>query len=333
MHEWREANDRCLDGVLWPPVLRIDEAAARLGSWSSSSRMLSIAEHHIWEHAWEEVVATLRHEMAHQYVDEVLGGDGAPHGPAFVQACARLEVDAAATGTPTQGDGETERVLRKVRKLLALAESDNRHEAESAMAAANMLLLRYNLSLPSRGSRRYAQRRLGDSAAALPLRHKLVAAILSEFFFVECIWVLTYNARKDRTERVLEVLGTEANLAMAQHVHDFLHAEVQRLWRRAKGRVTAGRGGKREFIAGVLMGFSDSLRAQRRASEARGLVWIGDADLDAHVRKRHPRLRSLAGAGVRRTGAHEAGRAAGAKVRIRPPVGATSARGRKLSHG
>jgi hypothetical protein len=331
LDQWREINAKELKGSLCPPVLKIDDASSRLGSWSRDSRTLSIAEHHIWDHAWEEVLATLRHEMAHQYVDEVLSADPSPHGPNFRYACSLLGVTAEASGRPVAGDSESDRVLRKVRKLLALAESDNRHEAEAAMAAANMLLLRYNLAIPKDAPRRtYGHKHLGSSAAALPLRFKLVAGILAEFFFVECIWTLTYNARRDRTERRLEVLGTDANLAMAEHAHDFLHAELDRLWRRHRSRIAAGRGPKREYAAGVLMGFAERLRSERAACAERGLVWVGDADLDEHVQERHPRLRQLTGTGVHATGAHQAGRDAGRSLKIRPPVEGASNLGRRL---
>lgn len=327
---WRSCNERYLDKQLTPPVFRIDERQQQLGSWAKAARILSIGEHHIFEHAWEEVESTLRHEMAHQYVDECLGGDSRPHGEKFVQACALLEITPEAS-VNLPSDPATDRVLNRVRKLLALAQSDNRHEAEAAMATANLLLLRYNLSLPSAGrARRYRQVRLGRSAAALPLHEKLVAAILSEFFFVECIWAITYNARRVRHERILEVLGTDANLQMAEHVHAFLHAELKRLWRHNRPRLPRGRSTKREFMAGVLMGFSDKLRAERSVSASRGLVWVGDADLDEHVGKRFPHLRRLGGGGVRQTGAHSAGRDAGRNVHIRPPVGKSSSRGRLL---
>ena len=220
---WVEANRDCLDGQLRAPVLRIDrdrrrgdtldlfgrdDFGGRLGSWDRRGRILSVHERHIIEHAWHEVVATLRHEMAHQYVDEVLGGDRSAHGPRFAQTCRRLRITPEASGSPLAAeDDKATRILRRIRKLLALADSHNQHEAEAAMAAANTLLLRYNLSLPDAGPRiDYDNRIVGRSAAALPLCWKLVAGVLSEFFFVDCVWVFTYNALRNRDERVLELL-------------------------------------------------------------------------------------------------------------------------------
>jgi len=322
--QWHRANDDKLDGQLRPPVLTIDAGdGPRLGHWEPQGRIIGIAERHIWDHPWDEVVATLHHEMAHQVVDEMFGGGGRPHGERFQHACRMLGIEAGASGQPERVDlTEADRVLSKVRKLLALAGSGNEHEAASAMAAANTLLLRYNLELPSVGGRPdFHSRRVGNSSAKLSLRKKLVAALLAEFFFVECIWVHTFSARRGREERVLEILGTSANLDMAEYVHEFLHTAVDRLWRVHKKQVADGsRSRKREFAAGVLTGLRDRLRAERRQNEARGLIWVGDADLQGFLNERHPRIGKLAGAGVRRSAAHDAGRQEGQALTIHRPV-------------
>ena len=329
---WTEFNARHLGGRLQPPALQIDRGELRLGRWEPEARLISLAHHHIWTHAWDEVLATLKHEMAHQYVDEVLGGDDRPHGLQFARACQLLAIDARASGTPRPREAdEQSKTLRRVQKLLALATSANRHEAEAAMAAANTLLLRYNLELPQGGPPLgYGARRLGASAAALPLDWKLVGAILGEFFFVECIWTTTYNQRRDRHERVLEVMGSEANLEMAGYVHDFLHASVDRLWRLEHRALDLPAGRRREYTAGVLLGFRDKLRQERQRIAEVGLVWLGDPDLQRFVRVRHPHIRAMAKSGVRKSKAHEAGRAAGQRLTLQRPVHEQTTRGRAL---
>ena len=330
---WQDFSARLLGDRLRPPVLQIDHGTQRLGHWERDARILSIAHAHIWAHAWDDVLATLKHEMAHQYVDEILGGDDRPHGPKFARACQLLGIDAHASGTPqaAAGNDEQHRTLRRVQKLLALATSANRHEAEAAMAAANTLLLRHNLERPVGGpALDYTARRLGSSAAALPIDWKLVGAILAEFFFVECIWTTTYNARRDRHERVLEVLGSDSNLEIASYVHDFLHQSVDRLWRREQRELELPPSRRREYAAGVLLGFRDKLRRERAHNAEVGLVWLGDPDLQRFTRDRHPHLRTMAKTGVRRSRAHEAGRAAGQRLTLQKPVHDHQTRGRAL---
>jgi hypothetical protein len=334
LRSWHDFNKRHLGGLLRPPALQIDRSGARLGHWQRETRTLSLSHEHLIRHRWDDVLETLKHEMAHQYVDEVMGGDERPHGPRFASACTLLEIRPDASGTPSAGDDPAAKILRRVQKLLALATSANRHEAEAAMAAANTLLLRYNLELPPDAPRPgYEARRLGDSAAAIPLDWKLVSAILGEFFFVECIWVTTYNAPQDRHERRLEVMGSPENLEMAAYVHDFLHGSCRRLWDEARAALALPPARRREFIAGVLMGFRDKLRSERARNEEQGLVWLGDVDLDNYVRRRHPSVRSMGGAAVRHGRAHAAGRAAGEGLTLHRPVHDQQSRGLALPPG
>ena len=327
--EWRQINDEHLDGQLRPPIFAIDRSERRLGRWEQGGRILGIAEQHIWDHPWDEVLETLKHEMAHQVVFEIHRvRHEAPHGPTFARACRKLGIEPEASGRPgTTATSRADRILAKVRKLLALAASDNPHEARAAMAAANTLLLRYNLELPSADSAPgYGFRRIGRTAAALQLPWKVIARVLEEFFFVECIWVSVYNARKDRMERQLEICGNADNLEFAAYVHDFLHDELARSWRleqRKLGRTRLAGGArsrKREFSVGLLSGLRDKLREERSHNEERGLIWVGDPGLDGYFHKRYPRIRKLSGGGVHRSDAYEAGQLAGRSLTIHRPV-------------
>ncbi len=315
--EWQTLNRDKLQNRLKLPIFLIDRASKRLGFWDPRQRTLGISEQHIWQHPWLDVVETLKHEMAHQYVSEVAGiHDETSHGQAWKEACRLLDILPQATATPGHApETETDRMLQKVKKLLALAESPNVNEAEAAMAAAHALILRYNLDVAKAvQSVDYAWRRIGLTSAAIGLDWKLVASILSRWFFVECVWVSVYVARNDRMERQLEILGTATNLELAHYAHDFLHAACASLWR---VHARAGlRGSRREFVAGVMMGFSQKLQTERAVHAGRGLVWLGDPALGGYVKTRYRHLRSMTSTGVRQSEAHQAGVNAGQKLRI-----------------
>ncbi len=335
--EWRMVNIDQLDSRLLPPVFSIDVGpTVRLGRWERRTRTLGISEAHIWSNSWDEVLATLRHEMAHQVAHELLDAQGEePHGPAFILACQMVGANSAAT-TPAHGsrDSEVDRALDKVRKLLALAASPNQHEAEVAMAAANTLLLKYNLALTGGTGQQYGYRRVGPTQAAVGLDRKLIASILSQFFFVECIWISTFNAKRGRAERQLELNGTPASLDMAAYVHDFLTHAAEGLWQQKSALAAPGyRQARREFIAGVLMGFSEKLRAERHINAGKGLIWLGDPELKRYHSERHPRTSNMAGSVLRRGSLHEAGRQAGKNLQIHRGIHEQSgASGRLLGH-
>jgi len=166
---WNTLNENYFKGALRRPQLVLVDNAARLGEWRSGSRTIALQRAFVFDQAWGVVVEVLKHEVAHQYVSEMLGDpDGGPHGPSFRAICDRLGIDGRTSGVPAAGVGpapaEAEaRILGRVAKLLALAESANRHEAEAAMARAQELMLKHNLEAPSSiGARRgYGFRHLG----------------------------------------------------------------------------------------------------------------------------------------------------------------------------
>src|SRR5690606_6539567 len=97
----RAINATLFRGALRPVTLQIGDAQRELGSYNSSTRTLRIARRLLLDYDWTAIEEVLRHEMAHQYVSEVLGvRDESPHGPAFAQVCARFGIDATANGAP-----------------------------------------------------------------------------------------------------------------------------------------------------------------------------------------------------------------------------------------
>ena len=87
---WDSYNREYLSEALRKPLIRIGEGEQPLGSWNPVRRTLTLSQAHILGDPWPSVMNTLRHEMAHQYVDEVLKPvDEGPHGPAFQEACRR----------------------------------------------------------------------------------------------------------------------------------------------------------------------------------------------------------------------------------------------------
>src|SRR5689334_11805818 len=81
---WQELNQSHFKGALRPPAISLGDGASRLGQWRSHSRCLELSRAFVETGAWGQVVEVLKHEMAHQYVDEVLGApDPTAHGPHF----------------------------------------------------------------------------------------------------------------------------------------------------------------------------------------------------------------------------------------------------------
>jgi hypothetical protein len=327
-------NHRHFTGKLRPPVLVLSDTTRRLGRWAGGSRTLELSRPLVLERPWLEVTSVLAHEMAHQFVDEILRVVGEPpHGPTFVRVCAERGIDGRAAGasiaSPSSGEGDGDgqsRVLDRIRKLLALAGSDNQHEAELAMKKAHQLMLRENIEQIGVGHA-YEVKHLGaPHRRASPVELE-VMGLISELFFVEVIRVPVFVARQGVHAQAFEVIGTHENVAMAEHVHAFLLATADRLWRENRGdrRVRGGRD-RNAYQCGVIRGFRDKLVGERtELATTEGLVWVGDGDLDAFFRRRYPRV-TRRRRRMRVNGAHAAGREAGRTVVLHKPVAERAAR-------
>ena len=337
--EWRRLNASYFRNALRAPVLALTESRHFLGRWSHDERTLELSRPFVLSHPWGRVVEVLKHEMAHQYVHEILRELGeTAHGNAFRGVCERLGIDHAASGVPprsptSDGDDE-ERMVARIAKLLALAESPNQHEAEAAMAAAQRLMLKYNLEQRA-VAQRYGFRHLGKPSGRVGEAERLLAGLLGKYFFVEVIWVPVYRPLEAKRGSVLEICGTDPNLAMAEYVHAYLSHSSEELWRAHKraARVSSNRD-RRTYLAGVMAGFAEKLARQSTEQRSEGLVWISDGDLSDFYRKRHPHIRNVRYGGQRRTEAFSHGREAGKKLVLRKPIaGATGSRGRLLGPG
>jgi len=341
LYRWWSYYDReYLHAAMQRPLIHLGDGAQRLGEWDPGMRRITISRQHIRTDPWADVLDTLRHEMAHQYVWEVLRArDEEPHGAAFREACLKLRCDPGATARRTgaaPGTGAADadshddlteaRVIRLVKKLLSLAASPNEHEAQAAVNKAQLLLLEYNIDLvESDADRGFERRQLGQVKGRHPAWELWLAMILNEFFFVEVLWTRSYVAAHDRDGTVLEVYGTRTNLDMADYVHAYLTQLLDRLWsdyRRA--RSLRSNRERMRYFAGVLQGFHGKLGRQRvdleELVETTALVWQGDDRLQSYYRYHNPRIQTRQTGGVAASEAFRHGVEEGRRVNLRRPV-------------
>lgn len=298
------------------PQIELSDSATRLGAWSRTNRRLQISRKLLVVYGWGPLVEVLKHEMAHQYVDEVLGLRGeSAHGPSFRRVCEERGFDARAFGVPAAADAVAEPVLDRISKLLALAGSPNEHEAQAAMNAAQRLMLKHNIDEASRPDRVTSFRHLGRPSGRISEAERILATILSEHFFVDAIWVPVWRTLEGRRGSVLEICGRLENLDMAEYVYAFLTQTASRLWsehKRAHG--IRDNQARRAFIAGVMSGFRAKLEDQAEQNVEEGLVWVGDAEVAKYFKQRHPRVRWTRHLSTRGSAAHRQGAEAGKRI-------------------
>lgn len=308
--------------ALAPPAFRIIDSRTILGAWDPGTRTISISSCLINEYSWDAVINVLKHEMAHQYVHEVMErGMERPHGPAFDEACEKLGVSypytTAAGDTPKvfsdinqhNSDPEYNKKVVRVRKMLSLASSANRHEAAAAMSKANSFIRKYNLERLDRQKEvsRYSYVIKNTGKKRLQVVERRIAGILTDFFYVDVVYAELFDAEKVEHHKTIELLGTMENVSFAGHVYDFLRQRVELLWRDYRRTFRAPGKLRKTYILGILQGFREKLeKGEEGRSIASGLkpkreayktisalVVAEDQGLKEFSAKRFPRLRKI----------------------------------------
>ena len=310
--EWREsaaALPRRLRERLRRPQFALGDAGRRIGTWDAAREEIRVSRRFALERGWDEVRELLRHEMAHQLADQALGGDGeTAHGPAFREACRLLGAHPGASGDfvplADRLAGETDRAraahLARVRKLLALASSRNRHEAELALLRAREFARRHRID--ARGE----EREFACAFAGAPaLRHTrdqyLLAGLVTGAWETYGIWVPAWVVGCGRMGTVLELSGTAAQVKLAGYVHEFVRRHIEKEW----GDYNRGRrlGARRrtDFACGVIEGFRGTLeRGGGKPGVGEAVVRTGrDPEFNAFLAARYPRRTRLSRRGGR----------------------------------
>lgn len=332
--EWKSALwvlDETHRDLMRRPLFGLRDMTSKLGYWCGERREICLSRQLVLNHSWDAVVEVLVHEMAHQLADEVLGAYGeSSHGRSFRRACDLLRANPRASGQYQPLDDRVFRhthrpenkLMGRVRKLMALAQSRNQHEAQAAMVKAHELIAKYNLDLAGkRNGREFVSIFVGEPA----LRHfreaYKLASLLSDFYFVYGIWVPTFVMEKNKMGRVFEISGTVPNVKIAHYVYDYVQQFIDSQWNQYNKNKGLNRYRKTDFAVGVIEGFESKLQSQTRTvarpANRHALVKINDAMLKAYIGHKYPRVRGISMKASRRDRKvlHD-GRSAGKKLVI-----------------
>ncbi|MGA1875838.1 MAG: SprT-like domain-containing protein, partial [bacterium] len=98
--DWRNANYCYFGGRMSPPCIDLIHSEKVMGKWEGGmKRKLSISSLFMRRYPWQYVQEVLYHEMAHQYVEEILKiTEESSHGKTFKNICREKGFDYRATG-------------------------------------------------------------------------------------------------------------------------------------------------------------------------------------------------------------------------------------------
>lgn len=342
VESWQFFNHYYLSNQLRLPGFDIFLNMGKFGYWAPQSRLIGISWHHIEEHPWTRVMDTLKHEMAHQFVDEILKtSNQKPHGDAFQFACQKLRVPSKAQESwyfnPSDDfqNGSDSPVIKKISKLLSLAQSSNENEAQLAMKKARELLMKHQIGESEISDQVYRVLEMGPAKSRFLRWEKKLMSILQEFFFVKIIWTPCLVTGKNILGSVPLAHGTPENLAMADYVYSFFIRLLPQLWddHKITHNVRSNKD-RMEYFFGILHGFSEKLSEQTVTLErTKSLVWKGDSKLNAFYDDLHPHIQSRHSSSYYVGESFFSGQEKGRSVTLNRPIeNKSSSNSRKLLH-
>ncbi len=291
---------------LQKPLFSLRELKEKLAFWDSGKREICFSSDFVYHHAWDAVKEVLLHEMAHQLTSETLKiHNETPHGKSFHKACNLLRANPKASGSyPPLSEriinpdaDENDRIMFKIQKLLALAQSNHIHEAEAAVTKAHELIEKYNINmLENDAERDYVSMFIGKPSLRHFREEYALSNLITEHYFVYGIWVSAYVIEKGKMGRVLEISGTVQNVKFAAYVYDFVTNHINMSWNEYNKTGQYNRYRKTDFATGIIEGLSSKLRSQKTpasASESQVPVKLEDTMLNEYTSYRYPTVRSF----------------------------------------
>jgi predicted SprT family Zn-dependent metalloprotease len=316
--EWEGARWMILNSSdrdkLHKPFFSLRDMNGKWGYWSEEKNEICLSRKLVINHSWGAVREILLHEMAHQFAEQVLcASNEPPHGPKFKRACYLLRANPKASGNYRPLDelvlhdstGPEDKIMIRVKKLMALAQSQNLHEAEAAMAKAHEFIAKYNVDLLARGETRHFVSVFVGTPALRHFREDYhLSSLLQDYYFVYGIWVPAYVMEKGKMGRVLEINGTVQNVKIANYVYGFVRHFIDSHWHAYNKDKGLNRYRKTDFAVGIIEGFRSKLKLQtgeeKNIKSELALVKIQDPLLENHIDYKYPHTASVRGKALRK---------------------------------
>lgn len=319
--------------ILYPLNIVVFEDNTHLGYFDSRSYELGLSKKLMYLAHDDVLKNVIRHELGH-FMCYLIHGPQVLHGEEFHNVCRDfgwgMEVFGAYANIDLEnskvidGNERTEKLLARLKKLLALASSDNIHERELATLKANQLLLEHNLELtrPNQTNQEedeedeivYVKRVL--EASRKSAKHVAIYEILKTFFVSP-----VFNHGQGIF--YLEVIGDRTSVELADYVAQFLDLELEVLWKQTQKEnpKLKGKSSKNSFLNGVAKGYVEKIEKQKSIL-ATGLDLVAiEKNIQKNLKIVYPRIghTSLSG-GKHNEDAHNVGKQKGSNLSIKPAL-------------
>lgn len=181
------------------------------------------------------------------------------------------------------------KITERIKKLLALASSDNEHEASLAMAQANRLMLENSISMDEvKRDSEYCKDQL-EVQFRTPQEEEWIRPILQQFFKVE----LVTRRTPGKSPNIVFILGSDTNVEIAKYVREFLMKTYKSLFDAYRKKTGCHVSSKKSFYYGIYTGLTEKLEeAHKQVEEDHGLTLSKrDAGLEKYMKEAFENLK------------------------------------------
>lgn len=213
-------------------------------------------------------------------------------------------------------------IIEKIKKLQALANSSNKHEAALAATKMQKLLMQHNLDLETVENHAEASPYIKDTEIldcnrlTKGWKSDLYAVIASNNF---CTLLTVSGSPK------VSIVGKKHNLEIVRYLYHYLEREIERLATKAAESQYSGRAAYiRGFSLGAVHTIGNRLWEAKKdmaeQSDCRALIVKSDAELKSAVEREFGKVGTAKWTKTGNAAAYQAGRRAGREIPIHEGV-------------
>lgn len=204
-------------------------------------------------------------------------------------------------------------ITKIIKKLLALATSNNEHEAKAAAEKAQELLVKHNLKMSELPAEEINfKNEIGHSGRRL-VEDKFVNAILLKHFFIVIV----------KSKGEIRFIGEESNLEIAHYMRDFLRTTFKNLFKQYQKETGCPANHRQSYYFGLYKGLDEKLTIKRSHVEtSMEMVVVPNNALNRFVSSEFGRLSEGRNASFsnRSSEAQSNGKSAGQNIQLRKGV-------------
>lgn len=310
-----------LGRYLYPIHIVIFTGEDKLGYFDPHTFQIGLSQNLMFTAKEKVLKDIIRHELAHYLSFIEFENITLPHGPEFRAICHKYGWDSCVSkasmniekaNESIEGDLQSEKVIKRVKNLLKLAQSDNEHEAQLATMKANQLLLKHNIKNLEQD----------DDKNIICVKRVLSAkrrnAKLSSVYDILKHFLVKPVLLSGKGLTFIEVSGSKENIELADYIASFLDTELERLWNKAKMTGLKGQKAKNSFFMGMARGYDEkmqNLKSEMPSAEQNALLII-EKKMDIDVQKIYRRLASASSSAQMNADAFQSGKQSGKNLTI-----------------